>query len=98
MNRVAIEPTEFINVRSGDKSYGYRIFDDYSAHYDNNLELIPDDDFDLLKIIIKSQDKNIQDIVSFIKEEKKGVYVGNVWYDFEKIENLLKGDFEKSHG
>lgn len=34
-NRVTLEPTEFRNIGSGESTWGYRLYDDYSAIYNN---------------------------------------------------------------
>lgn len=53
-NRLVIEPTEFINSRTGDKSYGIRVYDDYEQLYDNNWESIPDDDVEVYHLAKES--------------------------------------------
>jgi len=88
-NIVTIEPTEFIDVRSGNKSYGYRIYDAYGCHYDNSLESIPDDDLELLGLVSQSEDNGILDILDFMSEHKKGVMIGDIWYDYSQIEHLI---------
>lgn len=50
-NQIQLIRTEFIALRTGDRNYGYRIFDDYDMGYgmfaDNNRP--PDDDIDFLR-------------------------------------------------
>lgn len=53
-NNLVIEPTEFINSRTGEKSFGVRVYDDYESAYINTWESVPEDDFDVL-------DKTLED-------------------------------------
>jgi len=89
-NRVAIEPTEFINVRSGEKSLGVRIYDDYDQTYDNTWDDIPDNDMDILKRVEESHDEKTCSLMDFIREHENGVYIGGSWYEWDKIKKIMK--------
>lgn len=43
-NSLTIEPTKFENTRTGEVTFGVRVYDDYESCYDNTWESIPDDD------------------------------------------------------
>ena len=87
-NRVTIEPTEFKNVRSGEKTYGVRVYDDYDQSYDNTWDKIPVKDLDVLEKVMVSDDKIISAMMDFIGENEKGVCIGDNYYDWEDIKYL----------
>lgn len=51
-----IEPTIFENFRTGEKSFGVRVFDEYGQDYDNTWESIPDDDKDIFDLVMENKD------------------------------------------
>lgn len=87
-NRLTIEPTEFKDVRSGNITYGVRVYDDYDQKYDNNWESIPDDDMEVLSKTLNSD--GMSDFFELVKAEEKGLYIGDQWYDFEEIQKILE--------
>lgn len=89
MNRVTIEPTKFIDVRSGEESFGYRIYDNYGSSYDNTLEFIPDNDLELLKIVIENDNDVVQDILESLVKTEGGLEIGNQHYSYEEIKPIL---------
>jgi len=95
-NNVAIQTTEFKNVPSGEVTKGFRIYDDYGCYYDNNWESIPEDDIEILEMVIDTHDPRcrgvddpIRDMLKFIKEEEKGVNINGEWYDWDTIKELF---------
>lgn len=88
-NQITIEPTEFINVRSGEKTFGFRLYDDYGQTYDNTWDSILDDDMEILKKVMKSDDAFVSDAISFIRENEKGIDIGGEWYDWEQIKHII---------
>lgn len=89
-NRAVLEPTKFISVRSGRESYGYRFYDDYAGTYCNNLDSIPEDDLEFLKLVMESGlDEVGRGIMDFIIEEEHGVYIGDTWYEWDKIKHVF---------
>lgn len=90
-NRVTIEPTEFVNVRTGEVSYGFRAYDDYEQTYDNTLESIPDNDMEFLALICKEKAFNtaFSEMLDFVKEGQMGLYIGGTWYEWDAIEPIL---------
>ena len=89
MNRVTIEPTKFVNVRGGAETYGYRIFDSYCSVYDNTLESIPDDNLELLKIVVENDNDVVQDMLEYLVETESGLEIGDTYYDFDEVKHLL---------
>jgi len=88
MNRVTIQPTIFENHPQGDKTYGYRIYDDYGQTYYNSWESMLTDDMEILQNVMDYGDDIAQDILSFLFENGKGLYIGDTWYNFEEIQHL----------
>lgn len=86
-NRVSIVPTEFVNVRSGNKTFGVRVYDDEGQSYDNTWESIPDDDLDVIEKVLQSDDMNIRGIMDFVRENEKGVEIDGTWYDWDEIKD-----------
>lgn len=89
-NRITIEPTKFIDVRSGHITFGVRVFDDYGQSYDNTWNSIPLDDLDVLKQVMASDDVVIIAMLDHVKENQLGVYIDE-YYTWDKIEHLFKG-------
>jgi hypothetical protein len=83
-NRASIQPTKFENVRSGHVTLGVRVHDDYGQSYDNTWDSIPDDDLDVLQKVLDSEDEVIKSILT----PDKGIYIGDIWYDWEQIKHL----------
>lgn len=89
MNRATLQATVFENRPQGDKTYGYRIYDDYANAYNNILESIPDDDLELLTIAIDSEDPVIVGIIESCLENQDGLYIGDEWYGWDQIKHLF---------
>ena len=89
-NRMYIEPTEFINTRSGEKTYGVRVYDDYAAAYDNTWDSIPASDIEVLKMVLKMDGKEIQEMFENVQENEKGISIGGTWYDWEDIKDIIE--------
>ena len=87
-NSVCIEPCEFFNVRSGERTYGYRAYDDYEKTYDNNWDKIPDDDLEVLDKAMEEPDDILQGMLDYCQEEEKGIYIGSEYCDWEQIKHL----------
>lgn len=91
-NRLTIEPTEFHNIRTGEKTLGVRVYDDYDQQYLNAWDEIPDNDMDVLEKLIKGDlGDNIDAMLDHVQENQKGVYIGGEWYDWDQIKSLFAG-------
>ena len=89
-SRLNIVSTKFENVKSGSITYGVRVFDDYSNSYDNCWENIPENDFDVLRKLLKEGcSDNIADMLEFVKEHKQGVCIDEQWYDWDEIKHIF---------
>lgn len=90
MNRVTLQPTVFINHPRGDKTYGYRMYDDYGQTYCNLWESIPDDDLEIVRLALEDGDDIAQSMFGFILEHGYGLYIGGEWYGWDKIKHLFQ--------
>lgn len=94
---IALIPTRFVNVRNGEVSIGYRIYDDYDKSYCNIMNLndptykIPDDDLAFLNDAMEylKGDSASKTIIEYIKEMKCGVTIGDEYYDYDQIKDSL---------
>lgn len=90
MNRVTLQPIVFENHPQGDKTYGYCIYDDHGQTYCNTWESIPDDDLEILGKVINDGDEIAQSILSYVLDCARGLYIGDMWYNWDQIEHLLE--------
>lgn len=93
-NRVSLDATKF--VRNSGETYGFCAYDDYDQAYYNCAEsnIMEMDDLDLLRYAIDRSDERLGEMISFVQDEEKGMYINDTWYDYEE----LKSVFEKVHG
>jgi hypothetical protein len=88
---VCLQATEFVNKPQGTKTFGYRIYDDCDQMYDNNLEIMIDDDLELLQYALTSDNSRILDMLSFLVEETQcGMEINGQWYEWDKIKQLFE--------
>ncbi len=86
-NRIVIEPTKFIGTKSGYESYGIRVYDSMTQAYDNSWDEIPDDDMEILKKTMDSQNSSIESM--FELPPLDGIEIGGNWYSWDEIKNLF---------
>ncbi len=91
MNNVTIEPTQFVNMRSGNSTLGFRAYDDEDKVYCNVMEVISDDDLEFLEAAREAArgDEGFESMLDFCNENGKGLYIGDVWYEYFKIESII---------
>lgn len=89
-NQVHIEPTRFINVRGGSYAHGFRAYDYYAQTYNNTWASISDDDMEVLKLAIEDADDVLSDMLDYCRENKRGLYVGENYFDWDEIKHLLE--------
>ena len=90
MSKVYIHPTEFLNVRTGGKALGVRVFDAYGEGYDGTWDAIPNDDIDLIKKVIESKCNSVIDVVDTIEAEHADIQIGNNSYSWNKVKHLFE--------
>jgi|TARA_Y100000310_G_scaffold56232_1_gene51577 hypothetical protein len=97
-NPITFQPTEFHDVRTGEKSFGCRVYDNYDTCYTNNWTSIPDDDLEVIaqciEFLINESPFDImptsfETMCDYIREHECGVMVGDEWYDWEQIKHLF---------
>jgi len=88
-NRLCIEPTEFKNTRTGEVTYGVRVYDNYGKAYSNTFESIPDDDMEILKMVVAKHDDDINDMFLTANDYKTGMTIGDTFYPHEQIEQYF---------
>ena len=89
-NRLYIQPTIFEDYPSGTKTYGVRVFDDYTQAYVNTWRKMPKDDMAVLLETLECSDQTICDLMSDIQERHRGLYIGTRWYQWDEIEEYFK--------
>jgi len=93
-NHIVIQPTKFVNVRSGNSTLGVRVYDNYGHSYDNTWDSIPDDDLEILKLVLEMDNEVVRSMMEFIKEDQKSIEIGGEYYHWESIKHLFLTDEE----
>jgi hypothetical protein len=88
MNRITIEPTIFEDSW-GAKTYGYRIYDNYAKDYDDCMNNVPDDNFELLEYVVKNQSEIVQGMLDHVIATKSGLDIAGSWYDYDEVKHIL---------
>lgn len=88
-NYITIHPTEFFDVRTGEKSLGFRVYDDYASSYCNICESLPDDDLEFISMVLEYADDNIRIMLDHVREHELGIFVGDEFYEWEQIKHLF---------
>lgn len=89
MNNVTIQPCKFENVRTGEVTYGVRIYDEHACTYQNTWEVIPDDDLEVLQLTIDNKDDTSEPMLDFLQEHERGCYIGDEWYEWAQIQSCF---------
>jgi hypothetical protein len=92
MNCVYIEPTQFVDLRTGEKHYGWRAWDDHGQVYDNTWgkQDIPKSDLEFLKKVFESnQDEALWEMLEFCEQNDVGIFVGDSYHDWCSVAPLL---------
>jgi len=91
-SRVAILPTIFEDYPSGEKSYGFRIYDDYGVDYSNlwnrgDLDLEP---LEILRKVVEEASESTGGFLDFVREGEHGIYIGDEWLLWEEIKEVME--------
>jgi len=91
-NRMYIETTKFVGLRTGNIFFGVRVYDDYDSVDNDSLfeteKDIPDDDLVLLKMVMDIDDEKLEAMFNYVQENKKCIYIDNNIYEWEQIKHL----------
>ncbi len=91
MNRVHIEPTKFIDVRSGEEHLGFRAWDDEDQSYDNSWDAIPESDEAFFKKVLKEcRDEAVNAMLDFCRDARQGLFLGPNYTPWETISKWLE--------
>ena len=88
-NHICIIPTNFVNARSGNVSYGVRVYNDHECVYDNSWMGIPVNDLDILRETIISANNAISNLLDYLKKQKQGCEIDETWYDWDEIKSVF---------
>jgi hypothetical protein len=66
-------------------TYGFRMYDEYDQCYDDNSESPIEDDLDLLRYALTVDCDKVREMLSYLKENREGMNINNVWYDWDEI-------------
>jgi hypothetical protein len=89
-NRISIEPTMFVNVRSGEESFGVRVYDDSDCFYDNGWESIPDDNVEVLREALSRANDGMLELLLCVRDGERGVYIGGIWFDWDDVKTVFE--------
>jgi len=92
MNRINLEPTKFVNQRTGITTFGFRMYDDNTQTYSNTWDSIPEDDMEVLSKLMESYDLEVLSMLDFLLESSGGLYIGDVWYEWDEIKHLWESE------
>lgn len=81
---------KFVNLRNGEVQYGFTMYDDYDGSYNAIFESEPpSDDMEFLKMVLTGLDEKMQNMIDFVVESQNGLYIGDSWYDWSEIKDIL---------
>lgn len=85
-NELNIDPVEVTNTRTGDKSTGVFVYDNYGRTFLDDIDKIPDDDIDLIKLILEGEwDEATEDMFADTVNEDRPIYVGAKRYTLSDV-------------
>ena len=91
---ILIIPSEFKNVRTGEISYGYRLFDEYVIDFEDKWETIPEEDLEFLREVIKTiknyNNAEVMNAFFFLLENKNPISIGNTEYGYEQVVEIIE--------
>lgn len=88
-NIATIQPTVFQNHGTEDKTFGVRVYDNYGQCYDNTWDSIPDDDLEILQMVIDNENEVMIGIIDYVLEHCTSIYIGEEIYEWEQIKHLF---------
>jgi hypothetical protein len=91
-NRTCIQRTTFIDHPTGEKTFGYRIYDDYYLVYADTHEesIFQLSELETINLVFEEQsDKTSGPLFDDLFENEKGISVDGVWLDYEQIKDII---------
>lgn len=82
-NRAQIEVRDYPQY----EAWEVVISDDYASGTITLLEKPPDDDIELVRLLNTNghEVREVDDILNFVQEHEKGMYIRDTWYPWEKL-------------
>ena len=91
---IVIIPSEFKNVRTGEISYGYRLFDEYVIDFEDKWKAIPEEDLEFLREVIKTikhyNNAEVMNAFFFLLEYKNSITIDNTEYSYEQVKEIIQ--------
>lgn len=91
-NRAYLTATKFVDIVSGDSSYGWRVVDGYTTKYWDSYEAneIPEDNLQLLRKVVKSDhSEEIMSLLDHLRENEKGLYINGNYHEWGEVKDIL---------
>lgn len=92
-NKVNLIRTKFTDLKSGDESYGYRIYDDYSQDYSMFTDMVtrpPDDDKVFLRLVADGCPESVSQTIDWAIEH--GMYIDDQWFEASEVAEMLANE------
>jgi len=88
-NQSYITPMEFKNLTNGETSLGFELYDSYSSGHLTIEGPMPEDDFEMLRLVLLHGNKNTQEILDFVREWGTGLTIGKTYYPWKEIQPVF---------
>jgi len=92
-NRASLVRTEFKCLKTGESTFGFRLYDDYDQFYmdgDETRQAIPEDDLKFWEYAIQNAGCAERALLESLLKNKKGLCIDGVWYDFTELKRALR--------
>lgn len=88
-NKTSLVRTKFTDLATGEETFGFRIYCDYSNGYCNIFKNKPDDDdLDFLAMAVEMANGETKNIFENLKNGF-GINIDGIWYDYDEIQCIL---------
>jgi hypothetical protein len=91
-NRATLQRCTFSNYPGEHKSFGYRLYDDYSQGYDNTQDetIFKLEPLEFLRHVVSyDHSDSAEGIFNSISENQKGIYIDDNWFDWNEIQDII---------
>ncbi len=103
-NRTRLEPTKFRDIRTGEITYGFRMWDDHIQGYRDDLKPLDlQDDIAILQAATEGVLGNycdpIEVLLESIRQNREGIIIAGTWYEWAQIKHVFQtNEAEPGHG
>ncbi len=89
-NSINLIPCEFKDVRTGEVTHGFRMYDDYSKTYCNIMEGQIDNDLEFFREVVTNySDEIVEGFIDILKTEECDLFIGDECYSSSQIKKIL---------